>query len=56
MNGIERYKKYEDETFDRIIGCIKAGIIKCGKYSKLVKIKKDIIEKDQKEFFDTERR
>lgn len=42
MESIRRYEQYKDECFDTIINKIKQGKIKCGRYSKLVKIDKDI--------------
>ena len=38
MKCVDRYKKYQDESFDRILIKIRKGEIKCGKYSHLVKI------------------
>ena len=41
MKCIERFEKYRDDDFDRIILLIKNGTIKCGKYSHLVKVDED---------------
>ncbi|MCM1215410.1 MAG: hypothetical protein NC548_12930 [Lachnospiraceae bacterium] len=47
---IERYEKYKDEDFDKIIVLIKRGTIKCGRYAHLVKIDDGKVMKG-KEFF-----
>jgi hypothetical protein len=50
MNGKERYEEYKDDSFDTIIMKVKNGQIPAGRYSGLVKIKKD--EKiNEKELF-----
>jgi N-acyl-D-aspartate/D-glutamate deacylase len=51
MKCIERFDKYRDEDFDRVLLLIKNGTIKCGKYADLVKIDKDKTIKDKKEYF-----
>ena len=38
MRCIKRYKRYQDEDFDRVLLYIKDGTIKCGKYSDIVKV------------------
>lgn len=40
MKGINRYQKYQQDglTFDELLLKIKQGVIKCGRYSHLVKI------------------
>lgn len=54
MNAVERYEKYKDEDFAVVLLQIKNGIIKSGKYSKLVKVKDKKIDDKQKEFFNEE--
>ena len=41
MLAINRLKQYENESFDTVIMDIKTGKIKPGRYSKLVKVKKN---------------
>jgi hypothetical protein len=41
MHNIKRLETFEYDDFDKIMLLIKNGTIKCGKYSHLVKIKKD---------------
>lgn len=53
MNCIDRLEKYKEEDFDTVILLIRNGTIKCGKYSHLVKVKKNKIMKG-KEFFKDE--
>lgn len=55
MDCMERYKKYEQEDFDKIILCIQLGYIKAGKYAGRIKIDKNFKAKG-KEFFRNERR
>jgi hypothetical protein len=42
MKGCVRLDKYEGRNFDEIMLLIKQGIIKCGKYSHLVKVDKNV--------------
>lgn len=51
---ITRYDKYKDESFDIIMLKIKTGVIKCGKYSHLVKVdpKDESILKEKELFTD----
>ena len=53
MNAIQRFSKYRDDDFDRVMLLIKNGTIKSGKYSHLVKVDKDKKIND-KEFFNHE--
>lgn len=41
MNPVERYNKYKEDPLDQIILLIRNGTIKTGKYSGLIKIKKE---------------
>ena len=50
MKCIDRYEKYRDEDFDKIILEIRRGNIKAGKYSHLVKVNKNKIIKDKELF------
>lgn len=50
MQAMNRFENFKGDDFDRIILLIKNGTIKCGRYSHLVKIKKN--EKyNEKELF-----
>ena len=49
-SSIERYKKYKDESLDRVLLYIRNGTIKAGKYSNMVKVDKNAKLKG-KEFF-----
>lgn len=48
----ERYEKWSKEDFDIIILKIKTGVIKAGRFSHLVKVKKDPNIMKGKVFFD----
>ena len=50
MENIDRYKKYKDESLDRVILYIRNGTIKAGRFSHLVKVDKNAKLKG-KEFF-----
>jgi len=54
MKCINRYEKYRDDDFDKILLLIKKGDIRCGKYSTLVKVDKDKKILNRKEFFGNE--
>lgn len=41
MKCVNRYLEYKDESLDQIMLKIRNGTIKCGRYSHLVKIKKN---------------
>lgn len=41
MKGVNRYNEFKEEDFDAIILKIRNGIIKCGRYSHLVKVDKN---------------
>jgi len=42
MRCQDRYEEYKDTSLDSIISQIKTGRIKCGRYSHLVKIDKNV--------------
>lgn len=54
MKSVKRYEKYKDESLDQIMIKIKTGAIKSGRYSHLVKIKKDFKIKGKELFGDGE--
>ena len=41
LDAVERYEEFKDRNFDDIIMRIASGKIKVGKYSNLVKVKKN---------------
>ena len=51
MRCIDRFKKYREDDFDRVMLLIKNGTIKCGKYAHHVKIDENKSFKGRKEFF-----
>jgi len=53
MRCIDRFEKYRDDDFDRILLLIRNGTVKTGKYAHLVKVDEDKIIKGR-ELFDDE--
>ena len=51
LHCINRYNLYKNENLDRVMSYIENGKIKCGRYSKLVKVDKNSKLKG-KVFFD----
>ena len=42
MKGLNRYIKYRDEDFDKVLLLIRNGTIKAGRYAHLVKVDEDV--------------